>query len=102
MASAADEIGGGAAVVVAPAEEFVPESLQGKPVFAVIPISFGDPELLRPIREFGSPFADLVGPMPYVEVQKLLDPGSPWGSRTYWKAEAAEELSAELIDLNLA
>jgi FAD/FMN-containing dehydrogenase len=100
--SASDEVGGGAAVVVAPPEDFVPAPLQGKPVFAVIPISFGDPELLRPIREFGSPFADLVGPMPYVEVQKLLDPGSPWGYLNYWKAEAVEELSDELIDLNLA
>jgi len=100
--SAPDEVGGGAAVVVAPPEEFVPAELQGKPVFAVIPISFGDPELLRPIREFGSPFADLVGPMPYVEVQKLLDPGSPWGFLNYWKAEAVQELSDELIELNLA
>ena len=101
MESAPDEVGGGAAVVVAPPEEFVPNALQGKPVFAVIPISFGDPELLRPIREFGSPFADLVGPMPYVELQKLLDPGSPWGFLNYWKAEAVEELSDDLIDLNL-
>jgi hypothetical protein len=102
MESAPDEIGGGAAVVVAPPEEFVPAELQGKPVFAVISISFGDPELLRPIREFGSPFADLVGAMPYVEVQKLLDPGSPWGFLNYWKAEAVEELGDELIELNLA
>ena len=41
IASAPDEVGGGAAVVVAPPEEFVPAPLQGKPVFAVIPISFG-------------------------------------------------------------
>src|SRR5438046_2609491 len=100
--SAPDEVGGGRAVAVAPPEGFVPAELQGKPVFAVIPISFGDPELLRPIREFGSPFADLVGPMPYVEVQKLLDAGSPWGFRNYWKAEAVQELSDELIDLALA
>jgi FAD/FMN-containing dehydrogenase len=102
MESAPDEVGGGAAVVIAPPEEFVPAELQGKQVFAVIPISFGDPELLRPIREFGSPFADLVGPMPYLEVQKLLDPGSPWGFLNYWKAEAVQELSDELIELNLA
>jgi FAD/FMN-containing dehydrogenase len=102
MEAAPDEIGGGAAVVVAPPEEFVPAELQGKPVFAVIPISFGDPELIRPIREFGSPFADLVGPMPYLEVQKLLDPGSPWGFLNYWKAEMVDELSDAVIDLNLA
>src|SRR5256714_10534979 len=102
MESAPDEVGGGAAVVVAPPEEFIPAELQGKPVFAVIPISFGDPELLRPIREFGSPFADLVGPMPYVEVQKLLDPGSPPGNLNYWKAESVSELSDDLIDLILS
>jgi len=102
MESAPDEIGGGAAVVIAPPEEFVPAELQGKPVFAVIPISFGDAELLRPVREFGSPFADLVAPLPYVEVQKFLDPGSPWGFLNYWKAEMVEELSDEVIDLNLA
>jgi len=100
--SAPDEISGGAAVVMAPPEEFVPVPLQGKPVFAVIPICFSDPELLRPIREFGTPFADLVGPMPYVEVQKLLDAGSPWGFQNYWKAEAVQEFSDELIDLVLA
>lgn len=100
--SAPDEISGGAAVVMGPPEAFVPAELQGKPVFAVIPLCFGDPDLLRPIREFGSPFADLVGQMPYVEVQKLLDEGSPWGFQNYWKAEAVQELSDELIDLLLA
>ena len=101
MEAAPDEVSGGAALLVAPPAEFVPAAMQGKPVCAVIPISFGDPELLRPIREFGSPFADLVGPMPYVEVQRLFEPSSPWGFLNYWKAEAVEELSDELIDLNL-
>lgn len=100
--AAPDEVSGAAAIIVAPPEEFVPAALQGKPVCAVIPISFGDPELLHPIREFGTPFADLVGPMPYLDVQKLFDPGSPWGFFNYWKAEAVEELSDELIDLNIA
>jgi FAD/FMN-containing dehydrogenase len=100
--SAPDEVAGGAAVVVAPPEEFVPAPLQGTHVFAVIPISFGDPELLRPIREFGSPFADLVGPMPYLELQKLINDANPWGFLNYWKAELLDELTDELIDLNLA
>jgi FAD/FMN-containing dehydrogenase len=99
MESAPDEVAGGAAMLVAPPEPFVPEELQGKPVVAVIPISFGDPELLRPIREFGTPFADLVGPMPYLEVQKLIDPPNQPGNFNYWKAEAVEELSDDLIDL---
>jgi FAD/FMN-containing dehydrogenase len=40
--------------------------------------------------------------MPYLEVQKLFDPGSPWGFLNYWKAELVEQLSDELIELNLA
>jgi FAD/FMN-containing dehydrogenase len=100
--AAPDEVGGGAAVVKAPPEPFVPQELHGKPVFAVIPVSFGDPELLRPIREFGSPFADLVGPMPYLELQKLINDANPWGFLNYWKAELFEELTDELIDLVVA
>ena len=100
--SAPDEVGGGAAVLVAPPEPFVPEELHGKPVVAVIPISFGDPELLRPIREFGSPFADLVGPMPYTAVQTLIDATNQPGNLNYWKAEAVEDLTDELIDLVIA
>jgi FAD/FMN-containing dehydrogenase len=102
MEAAPDGVSGGAAVVAAPPEAFVPAELQGKPVLAAICISFGDPELLRPIREFGSPFADLVGEIPYLEVQKFLDPGSPWGCLNYWKAEAVQEFGDELIDLLLA
>jgi len=99
MESAPDEVTGASVVLLAPPEPFVPAELQGKPVVAVIPISFGDPELLQPIREFGSPFADLVGPMPYTAVQTLIDPPNQPGNLNYWKAEAIDELSDELIDL---
>ena len=99
--SAPDEVGGAAAILVAPPVDFIPTEFHGKPVMGVIPLSFGDPELLRPIREFGSPVADVVGPMPYLEVQKLLDPASPWGWLNYWKAEVVPELVDEVIDLNV-
>jgi FAD/FMN-containing dehydrogenase len=95
--TAPDEVGGAAAMFTAPPEEFIPFELHGKPVMAVIPLSFGDPELLRPIQEFGAPVADMVGPMPYVDVQKLLDPGSPWGRRNYWKAELVSELTDDAV-----
>ena len=41
--------------------------------------------LLRPLREFGPPVADLVGPMAYAQVQALLDDGFPPGRRNYIK-----------------
>jgi FAD/FMN-containing dehydrogenase len=95
--SAPDEVGGAAAMFKAPPEAFIPAELHGKPILAAIPLSFGDPELLRPIQEFGSPVADVVGPMPYVEVQKLLDPASPWGWFNYWKAEVVGELTDDAV-----
>jgi FAD/FMN-containing dehydrogenase len=41
---------------------------------------------VQPLRAFGSPVADLVGPMPYRTLQALFDPGLPAGRRSYWKS----------------
>jgi FAD/FMN-containing dehydrogenase len=40
--------------------------------------------------------------MPYLELQKLINDANPWGFLNYWKAELLDELTDELIDLNLA
>ena len=42
--------------------------------------------MLRPLREVGSPVADLVGPMPYRTMQALFDGAFPPGRRNYWKS----------------
>ena len=34
---------------------------------------------VRPLREFGPPLLDLIGPMPYPVINTLLDPGLPQG-----------------------
>jgi FAD/FMN-containing dehydrogenase len=106
IADAPDEVGGGVAIITAPPAPFVPPEMQGKHAVAVIACAFTDPErgeeLLRPIREFGSPAVDIVGPMPYTAVQQLLDPGNPPGLHNYWKAELFQELTDELIDLSIA
>jgi FAD binding domain/Berberine and berberine like len=103
---APDEISGAAAMLTAPPAPFVPAELQEQHVVGVIAIAFADPErgeeLLRPLREFGPPTVDIVGPMPYTGVQQLLDPGNPPGLYNYWKAELVPELSDELIDLSIA
>ena len=43
-----------------------------------------------PLREVGSPVADLVGPMPYRTMQSLLDGAFPSGRRNYWKSASCE------------
>jgi hypothetical protein len=48
---------------------------------------------LRPLKEFGPPLIDLIGPMPYPVVNTLLDDGFPKGALNYWKSAFFSELS---------
>ena len=54
---------------------------------------------LRPLREFGPPALDMVGPMPYVAVQQLIDESYPHGQRNYWTGEFLSGLPDEAIDV---
>ncbi|MCZ6831524.1 MAG: FAD-binding oxidoreductase, partial [Gammaproteobacteria bacterium] len=54
--------------------------------------------ILRPLKEFGAPLADLIAPMPYVEQQKLLDDAWPPGDQYYWKTSLMSNLSDEAIE----
>ncbi|MFL6035276.1 MAG: FAD-binding protein, partial [Gaiellaceae bacterium] len=102
---APDEVSGAAAILTAPPAPFVPAELQGQHVVGVVAVAVATPEhgeeLFRPLREFGPPAVDIVGPMPYTAVQQLLDPGNPHGLYNYWKAELVRELGDELIDVSI-
>ena len=54
--------------------------------------------LVRPIKEFGTSFLDTIAPMPFADVQKMFDAGSPPGMRHYWRSSFMDELSDSLID----
>jgi FAD/FMN-containing dehydrogenase len=103
MAEAPDEVGAAVAYISAPPLDFVPEPVRGKPVVGVVvcyagPAEEGE-EHIRPLREFGPPAVDMVQPMPYVEVQGLLDPGNPKGLQNYWTADFLAELPDEAVDV---
>ena len=102
MAGAPDEVGAGVALITAPPEEFVPEPVRGQPVVGVIvcyagPVEDGE-EAMRPLREFGPPAMDMVQPMPYLAVQRLIDPGNQKGMRNYWTAEFLTGLPEAAIE----
>jgi hypothetical protein len=61
------------------------------------PIEMGE-ALVEPLRRVGSPIADLLRPMTYLEVQSLIDPLYPPGLCQYWKSSFVEELSDEAIE----
>jgi FAD/FMN-containing dehydrogenase len=52
---------------------------------------------VRPIKAFGTPVMDTVGPMTYCEINAMLDAGYPKGARNYWKSQFLPELTDEAI-----
>ncbi len=41
---------------------------------------------LAPLKQFGPPAADMIGPMPYTALQSMLDGAFPYGRQNYWKS----------------
>jgi FAD/FMN-containing dehydrogenase len=55
-------------------------------------------EVIRPLKEFGPPVMDVMGPLPYTALQQAHDPTAPAGLQNYWKAAFLQDLSDEAID----
>jgi len=77
-------------------------SPDGHPMLAILacyigPIEAGE-KLVRPLKEFGPPVADMIQRMPYVKFQSLLDESFPRGRYNYWKSNLLRELNDDAID----
>jgi hypothetical protein len=53
---------------------------------------------LRPLKQFGQPLMDVIGPMPYSVLNSMLDASFPRGARNYWKSHFMDQLADEAID----
>ncbi len=51
----------------------------------------------HPIKKFGSPAMDVIGPMPYCQVNAMLDEAYPKGALNYWKSNFLASLSDEAL-----
>src|SRR4029077_11012112 len=84
-----DELTTFANLLTAPPAPFLPEEWHGKKLIGLIGLYAGDPEegakAMQPLRDLGDPVADLVGPMPYVQMQGLVDALYPRGTKAYMK-----------------
>lgn len=54
---------------------------------------------LRPLREFGPPLADQLGPSPYTALQSISEHFNPRGYRNYLKTNYLTNLSDDAIDI---
>ncbi len=61
------------------------------------PLDEGE-KAVRPVREFGQPLVDQIGPMPYTAVQTMLDPMGPTGRNYYVKAPYLREIKDGAIE----
>jgi FAD/FMN-containing dehydrogenase len=58
----------------------------------------GDGErAIQPIKAFGAPVMDALGPLPYCQMNTMLDAGYPAGALNYWKSAFLAGLSDEAI-----
>ena len=54
---------------------------------------------VQPLKAFGTPVVDMIGAIPYVAQQSLLEGAMPPNLRNYWKADFVSEMSAGVIDV---
>jgi hypothetical protein len=85
----------------APPAPFVPEQHHFRPGYALLLTGFGSADehaaVTARIRETLPPLFELVTPMPYVELQQLLDEANAWGMFGYEKSCYVEGLPDDAI-----
>lgn len=85
----------------APPAPFVPEQHQLEPGYAALVVGTGTAEshaeVFDALRSVPVLF-DFATPMPYVELQKMLDEANAWGFHCYDKGCYVETLSDDVID----
>jgi len=88
-------------LLTAPPVPFLPKESHGKHIVGVA-VACNAPaaqaeRLVRPLRDLGAPLADLIGPMPYTQLQQMFDPLNPAGQHHYWKSEYLRALEPQAI-----
>jgi FAD/FMN-containing dehydrogenase len=51
----------------------------------------------RPLKAFGPPVMDMLGPIAYTTLNTMMDPAFPRAARNYWKAQFLTDLSDDAI-----
>ncbi len=106
MAGAPDELTVFDVLLTAPPAAPFPPELQGRRVAAIGVAWCGDltegERVLAPLRAGLPPALDLVGPMPYVALQSMIDQTAPHGWQFYDRQHFLDEVSDGFIDALLA
>jgi len=100
---APDESTQGALLFHMPDAPSTPEPMRGAAIVGLGGVYAGDLEegekVLRPLREYGPPLADMFQAMPYNTAQRMADFLWPPGLHSYWKSSYLKSLSNEAIEV---
>jgi FAD/FMN-containing dehydrogenase len=99
---APDEVTSVALAITMPAAPHLPEAIHNRACLIIGGVYVGTPQegmrVMQPLRELGTPLADISQPMPFAAVQSAFDPLFPMGKlQSYWKAQNLAGLSDEAI-----
>ena len=102
MAKADNDLYGFFAFLTVPPGDPFPAHLHNQTVCGIVwnytgPAEKRD-EVFAPIRAFGPPILDFVGPIPIPALQSMFDALYPPGLQWYWKSDFFKELTEEAMD----
>jgi FAD/FMN-containing dehydrogenase len=102
VAKAPDELSVTAVTFRAEPGSPLPSEVHGRLAIVLAVCYAGDlsegERVLRPLRAFGPPLADFIGPMPYTAWQSSSDASYPTGQLNYWKSHYVDELTDDAIE----
>ena len=86
----------------APPLPFLPQAVYGAQVVVLAALYAGDmaagERALAPLRAFGKPIADVIGPHPFTGFQAAFDPLLAPGARNYWKSHDFTALTDSALE----
>jgi hypothetical protein len=102
MEEAPEELGLIATLWSAPEDPRVPKERHGEPIIILLACYHGPYEkgqdVIRPLRDMGTPIADLTEPLRWTRMQSLLDEDYPDGMYYYWKSLYLSRLDDDVFD----
>jgi FAD/FMN-containing dehydrogenase len=102
VTDAPDEVTSVAVGISMPADPGLPEAVHNQSCLVIGGVYVGDVDegmkVLQPLRELGTPLADISGPTPFVGVNSAFDPFFPMDTyQSYWKAQNLDTLPDEAL-----
>lgn len=105
VATAPEELSCWVVLRKAPPLPFLPAEWHGREVVVLACVYSGEiaegERVLAPLRRFGQPLADVIGPAPFADFQTAFDPLLTPGARNYWKSHSLRALTDGAIDVLL-